>query len=151
MPRRSTLLLASFLTVAVAATTAVAVEPTPAPAESAAAEPAGTVTTKSGLKYLETAPGEGATPKPGQTVVVIYTLTVADKEIEGAKGGRNFEFALGKGQALKGLDEGVSTMKVGGKRTLWIPPALGYGPEGVPGKVPPNAMIQIEVELKAIR
>lgn len=150
MTTRSTLLIACWLTFAVAATPAVAADSTPAAQDAAAAEPAGTVTTKSGLKYVETAPGEGATPKSGQTVRVLYTITANDREIEGGKSGRTFEFTLGKGQALKGLEEGVSTMKVGGKRTLFVPPALGYGAEGIPGKVPADAVLKIDVELKGI-
>lgn len=150
MPRRSTLLFACCLTFAVAATAAVAADSAPAASSAAATEPAGTVTTKSGLKYVETAPGEGAMPKSGQTVRVLYTITANDREVEGGKGGRTFEFTLGKGQALKGLEEGVSTMKVGGKRTLFVPPSLGYGTEGVPGKVPGDAVLKIDVELKGI-
>lgn len=149
IPRPSLLLLACCLTLAVAATTAVAADPTPA-AKPAADEPAGTVTTKSGLKYLETAPGEGASPKNGQTVTILYSITADGKVIEGKNGGRSFDFTLGKGQALKGLEEGVSTMKVGGKRTLFVPPSLGYGTGGVPGKVAPDAVLQIEVDLKSI-
>ena len=152
MPRRSTLLIACCLTLAVATAGAVAAEPSPAPASAApeSGDPPGAITTKSGLKYIETATGEGATPKAGQTVRVLYTITIDGKEIEGARGGRTFEFVLGKGQALPGLDEGVSTMKVGSKRTLFVPPALGYGSEGIPGKVPSDAILKVDVELKGI-
>lgn len=153
MPKRTTVLIACCLMLAVAASGAVAAEPSsPGAASTAAAsgDAPGTVTTSSGLKYVETAAGEGATPKAGQTVRVLYTISVDGKEVEGAKGGRTFEFMLGKDQALKGLEEGVSTMKVGGKRTLFVPPSLGYGAEGIPGKVPPQATLKIDVELKAI-
>ncbi|MCC6766098.1 MAG: FKBP-type peptidyl-prolyl cis-trans isomerase [Deltaproteobacteria bacterium] len=137
---------------ALAALLALTPTPTPAADPAPSASPAGSmVTTKSGLEYVETSAGEGATPKNGQTVVVLYAITADGKTIEGKNGGRTFEFTLGKNQALKGLEEGVSTMKVGGKRTLHVPPALGYGAEGVPGRVPPHAILQIDVELKAIR
>jgi peptidylprolyl isomerase len=138
--------LALLMTPMVLAAPAFAADPAPSASPAAAM-----VTTASGLKYVETSPGEGATPKSGQTVVVLYSITADGKVIEGAKGGRNFEFVLGKDQALKGLEEGVSTMKVGGKRTLYVPPELGYGVGGVPGRVPGNAVLLIEVELKAIR
>lgn len=143
-PLSMALILATLF--ALAATATHAADPTPA---TSPAHPM--VTTASGLQYLETDAGEGATPKNGQTVVVVYSISADGKILEGKNGGRNFEFALGKGQALRGLEEGVSTMKVGGKRTLYVPPALGYGAEGVPGRVPPHAILQIDVELKAIR
>lgn len=148
MRRCISTILILLATVTLAATPATGTESTSAPAASPAAT---MVTTKSGLRYVETSAGEGATPKNGQTVVVLYSITAEDKVIEGKNGGRSFEFTLGKDQALKGLEEGVSTMKVGGKRTLYVPPALGYGTEGVPGRVPANATLKIDVELKAIR
>lgn len=146
MRRRTATTLALVTTLLLAATPTRAAEPAP----SASPGTAG-VTTASGLTYVETHPGEGATPKDGETVVVVYSITAGDKVIEGKNGGRTFEFTLGKNQALAGLEEGVSTMKVGGRRRLSVPPALGYGPEGVPGRVPANAVLQIDVELKAIR
>lgn len=146
MRRRTATTLALATILVLAATSARAADPAPAASPGAAS-----VTTASGLEYVEVSAGEGATPKDGQTVVILYSIKSGETVIEGKNGGRTFEFTLGKGQALKGLEEGVSTMKVGGKRTLRVPPALGYGTEGVPGRVPANAVLEIDVELKAIR
>lgn len=145
-PISTALALVTTLVLVLAATPTRAADPSPS------ASPADAmVTTASGLRYVETRAGEGTIPTSGQTVVVLYSITAENKVIEGKNGGRSFEFTLGKDQALKGLEEGVSTMKVGAKRTLYVPPELGYGVEGVPGRVPPNATLQIDVELKAIR
>ena len=122
-----------------------AADPTPAP--SAADTP---VTTKSGLQYIDVKVGTGATPKQGQTAVVSYTLTVDGRKVEGSTSVQPLEFVLGKGQTLKALEEGISTMKVGGQRKLMVPAELGYGPEGVPGRVPPNAPLNFDVELLAV-
>ena len=146
MHARTPAIVAIAATLTLAATTARAADPA-ATASPAAAR----VTTASGLEYVETSPGEGAAPQDGQTVVVFYSITAGGRVIEGKNGGRTFEFVIGKGQALKGLEEGVSTMKVGGKRILYVPPNLGYGAEGVPGRVPPNATLEIPIELRAIR
>lgn len=145
MHARTPAIVVIAATLTLAATTARAADP------AATASPAARVTTASGLEYVETSPGEGAVPQDGQTVVVFYSITADGRVIEGKNGGRTFEFVIGKGQALKGLEEGVSTMKVGGKRTLYVPPNLGYGAEGVPGRVPPNSTLEIPVELRAIR
>jgi FKBP-type peptidyl-prolyl cis-trans isomerase len=110
-----------------------------------------TVTTASGLQYVDTKIGTGAVPKAGQTVSIQYTITAGGKRVEGSSPAQPFEFKLGHEQAMKAIDEGVSTMKVGGQRKLLVPPALGYGTEGVPGKVPPNATMQIDIELVAIK
>ncbi len=142
---RCTATLAVLLMLA-GATHAAAADPSPAPSPDAAR----TVTTASGLRYVDTQVGSGAMPKPGQTVAVHYVAMNGPTRIEGSPGGQPFEFQLGKGQALKGLEEGVSTMKVGGKRTLIVPPELGYGIAGVPGRVPPNATLTFEVELVAV-
>jgi FKBP-type peptidyl-prolyl cis-trans isomerase len=97
--------------------------------------------------------GTGAEPKTGQTAVVHYTgwLTDGKKFDSSVDRGKPFEFRLGMGQVIKGWDEGVSTMKVGGKRKLTIPPAMGYGARGAGGVIPPNATLVFEVELLGVK
>jgi peptidylprolyl isomerase len=111
------------------------------------------VTTASGLQYVDMVEGTGATPKTSQTVVVHYTGWLTDKTKFDSSVDRNepFSFVLGQGQVIKGWDEGLSTMKVGGKRKLTIPPALGYGARGAGGVIPPNATLIFDVELLEIR
>lgn len=111
------------------------------------------MTTQSGLKIEDTKAGEGASPKTGQTCVMHYTGWLYEDGKKGAKfdssldRGQPFAFKIGVGQVIKGWDEGVATMKVGGKRTLIIPPELGYGARGAGGVIPPNATLIFDVEL----
>ncbi len=110
------------------------------------------VTTPSGLKYIELTEGTGAMPKKGQTVLVHYTGTLEDGEKFDSSRDRNrpFSFKLGTGQVIKGWDEGLATMRVGGRRQLIIPPELGYGSRGAGGVIPPNATLIFDVELLRI-
>ncbi len=111
------------------------------------------VTTASGLQYVDQTVGTGAAPRAGQTAVVHYTGWLADgKKFDSSRDhGQPFEFAVGQGNVIKGWDEGVATMKVGGKRKLIIPPDLGYGARGAGGVIPPNATLTFEVELLSVR
>ena len=116
-----------------------------------------TMTTQSGLKITDTTVGTGATPETGQTCVMHYTGWLYENGSKGNKfdssvdRGQPFEFAIGTGQVIGGWDEGVATMKVGGKRTLIIPPELGYGARGAGGVIPPNATLIFDVELLAVK
>ena len=116
------------------------------------------MTTKSsGLQYEDTHTGSGETAAAGKTCVMHYTGWLW---IEGAKGekfdssvdrGRPFSFGLGQGQVIKGWDEGVAGMKIGAKRTLLIPPDLGYGARGAGAVIPPHATLLFEVELLELK
>jgi peptidylprolyl isomerase len=124
----------------------------------ASAQDAGTtVTTPSGLKITDTQAGTGASPKTGQTCVMHYTGWLYENGAKGKKfdssvdRGEPFEFSIGVGQVIGGWDEGVATMKVGGKRTLIIPPELGYGARGAGGLIPPNATLIFDVELLGVK
>jgi len=127
--------------------------PTPAMAQTAGKP----MTTASGLQITDTKVGTGASPRTGQTCVMHYTGWLYQNGAKGAKfdssvdRGQPFEFPIGTGQVIKGWDEGVASMKVGGKRTLIIPPDLGYGARGAGGVIPPNATLMFEVELLGVK
>ncbi len=114
---------------------------------------AGEVTTPSGLRIIDVKPGTGPVPQAGQTVTVNYTGWLF---VDGKKGkkfdssldrGEPFSFTLGQGDVIKGWDEGLATMHVGGQRTLIIPPDLGYGARGAGGDIPPGATLIFDVDL----
>jgi FKBP-type peptidyl-prolyl cis-trans isomerase FkpA len=110
-------------------------------------------TTPSGLQYEDTIPGTGAEAQAGQHVTVHYTGWLYDNGVQGKKFDSSkdrrdpFDFDLGAGMVIRGWDEGVQGMKVGGTRVLIIPPQLGYGARGAGGVIPPNATLKFEVEL----
>ena len=111
------------------------------------------VKTPSGLSYVDLIKGTGPSPKSGQKVKVHYTgwLTDGKKFDSSVDRGEPFQFVLGVGQVIKGWDEGVASMKVGGKRKLTIPANLGYGERGAGGVIPPNATLVFEVQLLAVQ
>jgi len=122
-----------------------------------AALAAGEVTTSSGLRIIDVKVGTGPVPKAGQTVTVNYTGWLF---VDGKKGkkfdssldrAQPFSFTLGQGQVIKGWDEGLATMHVGGKRTLIIPPDLGYGASGAGADIPPGATLMFDVDLLGVK
>jgi peptidylprolyl isomerase len=130
-------------------------EPTSQPTEAAPPDkaPAALVTTPSGLQYRDDKVGTGASPIERHTVVVNYKGTLTDGTKFDSSYDRNepFDFKIGVGAVIKGWDEGVMGMKVGGKRHLVIPPELAYGAEGIKGVIPPNATLVFDVELLEVR
>lgn len=111
------------------------------------------ITTESGLRFEDKVEGKGAMPKPGQTVVVHYTgLLESGKKFDSSYDrNETFSYVHGVGMVIKGWEEGLSTMKVGGKRTIYIPSELGYGKHGAGGLIPPNANLIFEVELIEVK
>ena len=114
------------------------------------------MTTASGLQTIDTKEGTGPSPA-GKTAVVHYTGWLYENGQKGKKfdssvdRGQPFEFPVGQGRVIKGWDEGIATMKVDGKRTLIVPPALGYGARGAGGVIPPNATLMFDVELLGVK
>jgi len=151
-------LLALWAALAIGLPLAAAADPTAAPKINAApkmkAAAAGkSVTTKSGLTYVDLVVGKGPMPKPGQTISVLYTGKLTNGKVFDSTNSRNnepFETPIGVGQVIKGWDEGMVTMRVGGKRRLTIPPSLGYGSEAQ-GPIPANSTLIFDVELLAIK
>ena len=136
---------AAALAVAVATAVAAFAAPTKV-------DPKSYKTTKSGLKYAVIKAGKGKTASSGP-VTVHYTgwLQSNGKKFDSSVDrGEGFQFELGAGQVIKGWDEGVKGMKIGGKRKLTIPPAMGYGARGAGGVIPPNATLVFEVELLGV-
>jgi peptidylprolyl isomerase len=115
------------------------------------------ITTESGLKYVETVVGTGAVPQRGQTCSVHYTGWLSEQGQRGKKfdssvdRGEPLAIPIGVGRVIQGWDEGIMSMKVGGKRTLYIPAALGYGARGAGGVIPPNAELIFDVELLGVK
>ena len=122
------------------------------PINSAPATPS-VIMTPSGLQYTDIKEGDGATAQSNQTVQVHYTGTLQNGTKFDSSRDRNqpFEFMLGAGQVIKGWDEGIAGMKVGGQRTLVIPPELAYGSQGAGKVIPPDATLNFDVELIAIK
>jgi peptidylprolyl isomerase len=131
--------------------------PGTAPAPATANKETKMVKTESGLGYEDLVVGTGPSPETGQTCVMHYTGWLWENGAKGAKfdssldRNRAFEFPIGRGRVIKGWDEGVATMKVGGKRTLLIPPQLGYGDRGAGNVIPPGATLLFEVELLGVK
>ena len=141
----------------VALATALSVAATGVTAMPDASDAQPVTTMPSGLKIIDLKVGTGPSPKPGQTCVMNYTGWLYDDGKKGAKfdssldRNQPFSFPIGQHQVIAGWDEGVATMKVGGKRTLIIPPELGYGARGAGGVIPPNATLIFDVELLGVK
>jgi peptidylprolyl isomerase len=150
---RNILLVFAFLAVIAVATGCGGDNKSGAPAAASTSSPAKVngqpTTTPSGLQYWDNVIGSGATAAPGKMVKVHYTgfLTTGEKFDSSRDRGEPFSFSLGAGEVIKGWDEGVAGMKVGGQRQLRIPPSLGYGAAGAGGAIPPNATLIFDVEL----
>ena len=149
---RRTIIWTALAAVAAAVSTPIATRL--ASAQTAGKKP---MTTASGLQIIDSTVGTGASPKSGQICVMHYTGWLYENGQKGKKFDssvdRNepFEFPVGAGRVIRGWDEGVGSMKVGGKRTLIIPPALGYGARGAGGVIPPNATLMFDVELLGVK
>jgi len=141
--------------VALATTLSLVATGVTAMSEAANAQPV--TTTPSGLKIIDLKVGAGPSPKPGQTCVMNYTGWLYENGNKGKKfdssldRNQPFSFPIGQHQVIAGWDEGVAPMKVGGKRTLIIPPELGYGARGAGGVIPPNATLIFDVELLSVK
>jgi peptidylprolyl isomerase len=154
MKRHFALALCAIMMAALPAGPAFAVAtPSPHAAHPSAGGVGKKVTTKSGLSYVDLVIGKGPMPKVGQTISVLYTGRLTNGKIFDTTSTRNntpFETPIGVGEVIKGWDEGMLTMRVGGKRRLTIPPSLGYG-DAAQGPIPANSTLIFDVELLAIR
>jgi peptidylprolyl isomerase len=147
----------TFSTLAAIALTVLTASVISIPTSAMAQTPGKAMTTASGLQIIDTKVGTGATPKTGQICVVHYTGWLYQDGQKGKKFDssvdRNdpLQFPVGQRKVIAGWDEGVASMKVGGKRTLIIPPELGYGARGAGGVIPPNATLMFDVELLDVK
>lgn len=150
---RKVLLAALILAASIFAMAQGAKKPAGRPAASGPTKVTGAPTkTASGLEYWDIKVGTGAEAHSGQKVLVHYTgWLTSGKKFDSSVGGRPFEFKIDAGQVIKGWDEGVTGMKVGGKRQLRIPSDLAYGSRGYPGVIPPNATLIFDVQLVEVR
>ena len=126
-----------------------------APTAALAQAPGKPMTTASGLQIIDTKVGTGTAPKQGQICVVHYTGWLYQdgqkgKKFDSSLDGKPIEFPVGQRRVIAGWDEGIASMKVGGKRTLIIPPELGYGARGAGGAIPPNSTLVFDVELLGV-
>lgn len=157
MTRKASLFLGAAAALALAVLPAATQKDSAAPKEGEKKSESKMHKSPSGLQYEDTAVGTGATPNAGQTCVVHYTGWLWENGAKGNKfdssvdRGRPIEFPLGQGRVIKGWDEGIASMKVGGKRTLLIPPQLAYGAPGRPPVIPPNSTLLFEVELVGVK
>jgi FKBP-type peptidyl-prolyl cis-trans isomerase FkpA len=145
---RATIPLVLCAALTTSALPAVAADPTPAASPGATDEKIEKM--KNGLGYVDEVVGKGASPARGKTVSITYDMQASGKTIEKAGPAKPFAFVIGKEQAMKAMEDGVMTMKVGGKRKLIVPPELGYGATGA-GSIPPNATLVIEMELIEVK
>jgi FKBP-type peptidyl-prolyl cis-trans isomerase len=149
---RTHLSLAAVAVILTASLLIAAEAPAPATTQAAAATPGKVETKPNGLKITYVAPPAGA--KDGDNVSVLYAGKLQDGtefDSSAKHGNEPIDFILGKGMVIKGWDEGLQGMQVGEKRTLVIPPSLGYGEQGAGGVIPPNATLTFDVELVALR
>ncbi|MGE5414786.1 MAG: FKBP-type peptidyl-prolyl cis-trans isomerase [Syntrophomonadaceae bacterium] len=157
MKTKRSLALASAAVAALLSAPLLAQETKPTPAPGVGKGEMKMTKTPSGLQYEDVKVGTGDSPKKGQMAVVHYTGWLWENGAKGKKfdssvdRGQPFSFPVGQGRVIKGWDEGVATMKVGGKRILLIPPDLAYGSRGAGGAVPPNATLMFEVDLLEIK
>ena len=153
MPQRTTLSFLLTLSIALFAQTKKPTKTADKKADGPTAVSGKPTTTPSGLEYWDIKKGNGKLAEKGKKVSVHYTGWLTDgKEFDSSRdAGEPIQFDLGTGQVIKGWDEGIAGMKVGGKRQLKIPPALGYGPRGFGSSIPPNATLVFDVELMDVK